>query len=555
MSEATLIKFSVDSQYDRLQSLEKARTDYLKVLDSQKTISEANISIAKALELLREARLIRDEDPQTCPLCEYQPAPTLTNDRIADIDSWNPIKELVEQTKDDFEGAIKGCCKTIEDLQSLRINLIPSNLPGDSVQDIGEIANSDSFKALLAAHSDAEQKLQSFDERTSVALAELEKCDPELSVLEILRNAFSFVPTLKRCAEVYAQHYEKFWEYLNELATTDQDHKARDSWLKIARKRDELVLDIQWEAAKDKSRKELVVCRNLLIAARQKYLERRRIAFNDGIADLWSKLRKDDYSAFSRLLIPEPKGKGMKARFEIKAELKKSKSETHEVHALSVLSESQINAIGIATFVTRSALLGHSVLVFDDPVQSMDDAHFNTFADGVLSHLCDYRFQVIVLTHNDDFAQGVNYWHSDRENRISMEIKHTPKKGIRVNEGNRSVSGLLDMGLAYWGNGEYKTAWTHLRYAIERLYMLIRIKHGRQPFEWRKWKKFAAEKMWKEYVNDFLRSLFPDIARRMPHIVDMTAGGAHIRQAHGYTDYQSAVDVIRDLQCKIEVGD
>lgn len=34
----------------------------------------------------------------------------------------------------------------------------------------------------------------------------------------------------------------------------------------------------------------------------------------------------------------------------------------------------------------------------------------------------------------------------------------------------------------------------------------------------------------------------------------MTGGGAHTRQADGETDFRSAVDVIRDLQRKIEAG-
>ncbi len=554
LGEATFVKFSDRSQSGRLESLEKARTDYLTVLESQKTISEANLSIAKALEVLREAELISDEDPQDCPICNYPPVPTLTQARIAEIDRWNPIRELVERAKARFEAATREYRTTVEDLRSLRKNLVPHDLPEAGVQDIGEIANSGHFKSLLTAHSESEQKLHSFDERTSVALVELEKCDPNLSVHEILREAFSLVPTLQRSAEEYARNYGKFQEYLNELAINDQDYRARDSWLKIAHKRDELILDIQWEAAKDRSREELVVCRSLLMAARHKYLEPRRKAFSDGIDSIWSKLRRDDYSAFSRLLIPEPKGKGMRARFEVKAELK-TKSETHEVHALSVLSESQINAIGIAAFVTRSALLGHNILVFDDPVQSMDDAHFNSFGDAVLSHLCDYGFQVIILTHNDDFDQGMNYFHSDHENRISMEIKHTRNNGISVNEGNRSVSGLLNMGLSYWEDGEYKTAWVCLRTAIERLYVLIRIKHGPQPFEWRKWKRHSAERMWKEYIKGFLLSCLPNIARRMRRIVDMTAGGAHIRPAHDITDFRLAADVIRDLQCKTEVGD
>ena len=209
----------------------------------------------------------------------------------------------------------------------------------------------------------------------SLALAELKECDPELDIRGTLRDVYSLVPTLQRCAEEYARKYGKFQQYLNDLAMSDEDYKARDSWLNIAHNRDELILDIQWEAAKDRAGKELSSCRELLIVARQKYLELRRKAFNEGITGIWSKLRRDEYSTFSELVIPEPRGRGQKARLEVMAKLS-SNSETQEVHALSVLSESQINAIGIAAFVTRSKLLGHKVLVFDDPVQSMDEDHF-----------------------------------------------------------------------------------------------------------------------------------------------------------------------------------
>lgn len=554
IGNSTFVKFSDDSQNGRLQLLEKARTDYLTALESQKDISKANVSIAKALEALRESQLIKDEDPQICPVCEYESVATLTRDRIAKIDSWDPIRVLVEQTKYNFEEAVGECRTAIEDLGSLRRRLVPPSLPDAKIQDIGEIANSDRFVALLSVHTEADRELQTLDRKTSLALTELKQLDPELDFRGTLRDVFSLVSTLQRFAEGYAREYGMFQRYLNKLATSAEDYRARDSWLTIVRNRAELFLDFQWEAAKDKSRKELTVCRDLLKEARQKYLESRREAFNEGITGIWSRLRRDEYSAFGELFIPEPRGKGQKARIEVKAKLN-NKSEMQEVHALNVLSESQVNVIGIAAFVTRSKLLGHNVLVFDDPVQSMDDDHFRSFAGDLLSHLCGSGFQVVVLTHNDDFAELMSLSHSDRERRISMEIRHTPRKGINVSEGHRSVSGRMDMSLAYWERGEYDTAWVHLRYAIERLYMLIRMKRGAQPFEWRKWKGRSSGNMWKEAVEKLVLPHFPDIARRLPAIVFMTGGGAHSRQADGETDFRSAVDVICELQSEIRVGD
>ena len=74
----------------------------------------------------------------------------------------------------------------------------------------------------------------------------------------------------------------------------------------------------------------------------------------------------------------------------------------------------QVNALGIAAFVTRSKLLGHKMLIFDDPVQSMDEEHFKTFAKDVLTHVLSEGFQVIILTHNDVFARDISHCHYDR---------------------------------------------------------------------------------------------------------------------------------------------
>ena len=437
---------------------------------------------------------------------------------------------------------------------SLREHLVPLDLPQLGITDIREIANSDSFGALLETHTEAKQQLQTFDDHLPTALKKLERRDPKLDIRQTLNDAFLHVPTLRLCAQQYARKYAEFEQYLNERAMSDEEFKVRDSWLTIAQNRDELILDILWEAAKDKSRIELDDCRKLLIDVRQKYLESRRQDFSDEMTGIWSILRRDSYSTFSKVFIPEPRGRGQKARLQVKAQLS-SKSVTKEVDALSVLSESQTNAIGIAAFVTRSTLLGHRALVFDDPVQSMDDDHYNSFADGLLSHLRDCGFQVIVLTHNEDFAEAVDCWNSNPNNRIALEIKHTPNKGINVYEGHRSVSGLVSKSLANWNDGEYKPAWTDVRLAIERLFILIRTQHGQKRFNRKKWKKFTAKEMWNDSVKDLVIPVLPHIARQMSAIVDWTAGGAHIKRAEGETNFRWAIDTIRELQCKMDVGD
>jgi wobble nucleotide-excising tRNase len=45
------------------------------------------------------------------------------------------------------------------------------------------------------------------------------------------------------------------------------------------------------------------------------------------------------------------------------------------------------------------------MLLFDDPIQSMDDEHTESFKKTIVKDLLDRGLQVIVLTHMDNFAE------------------------------------------------------------------------------------------------------------------------------------------------------
>ena len=172
------------------------------------------------------------------------------------------------------------------------------------------------------------------------------------------------------------------------------------------------------------AQRDLKLVRESLIDYRQQFLEARRLSFSEGIESVWTSLRDERYSSFSQLHIPPPRGRGFPVRVELKALLDDS-TETKEVDALGVFSESQINALGIAAFVTRAKLLGHRLLIFDDPVQSMDEEHFKTFARDLIPQILGDGFQVILLTHNDTFARDVSHFHHDRTNYVTLSIRHS----------------------------------------------------------------------------------------------------------------------------------
>jgi hypothetical protein len=73
------------------------------------------------------------------------------------------------------------------------------------------------------------------------------------------------------------------------------------------------------------------------------------------------------------------------------------------------LSASQLNCIGLAVYLATCTRNGSPFrfVLFDDPIQSMDDEHTEAFKKEVISKLISDEFQVILLTHMDQFANRV----------------------------------------------------------------------------------------------------------------------------------------------------
>ena len=303
------------------------------------------------------------------------------------------------------------------------------------------------------------------------------------------------------------------------------------------------------------AQKDLENIRRGLMKFRGEYLEGRRVSFSQGMQDVWSCLREDTYSAFSNLHVPEPKGKGFPVVLEVKATLNDG-VETKEIDALKVFSESQVNALGVAAFVTRSRLLEHDLLIFDDPVQSMDDDHFKTFARDVLTPILDEGRQVIIFTHNETFARDVSHWHYERSDYVTLKVRMSQRDGCIVDEGNRRFSERLRNAEKLANEGHLKESWIPVRLAVERLYTLTKIKHGPSNFVPDSWKDQPAEYMWSGGgVGCIITGIDAKAGKRLKEILVMTAGGSHDKGEFGFTDLRGAIKFLRDLGSSLKVSD
>lgn len=550
---------------DIVQSLPALEEDHKAVVSTKKAVEKigtAQILIVQTLEELSKLGvIIETPDNQICPLCEYS-SPTLSSQRVSEIRSWQPIQEAAQEAEQKYSALLEEIKSTVNEIALVRAGLIP-NSPHDSEWSEALLDGiSEPIKESVAECKkvlwDCITNITNFDETIRLLATLLSEDGEPLDIAQLSSQISQLVdslPVVIDKAHEYLDAFSALENVVGKQAREDPDYYLREVWLSLGGSIDSLTSDFLWEQAKKKAQTEIERIRQFLISTRDRLIEARRIAFSDGMTAIWGKLRSDKYSTFSRLFIPPARGKGLPLEIEVKAILDDG-IQKKEVDALRVFSESQINILGIAAFATRSKLIGHRLIVLDDPVQSMDEEHFKTFCSQLLPELIGENGQVIILTHNETFARELSFSWDDKDDDyyVTMSIDHTRKLGCTVEEGSRRVSERLKRADKYVENGDLEKAWLAVRRAVERLYTLIRIKHGEEGFDHLSWRNATAEDMWKQGVKDIVSAKAPDATRRLEEIVAMTAAAAHDKRPYGATDLTNATSFMRQLVPKLRIG-
>ena len=542
------------------QEIRDAWTEYEPVHLAMQAIGENNLAVSRAFTILLDAGTLEHcKDSQTCPLCAYTHVDTLSADRVETIEGWNPIRDAERKAREKLEKAMNPLLALIKNAIEEYDELLPPP-PSESdwekaLKDVGNDLQGVAAEIRSVIGTQAELNLNVTEARTLIGAAvshptNMEQCESFISQCLAALGGFASVPTAARS---YRDAFSAVEVAVAAEASTDASYRLRERIIECIDNTKSICADLLWERAKGVAQKDLQQIRESLMTYRQQFLEARRTSFNDGIEEVWSALRKDRYSSFSQLHIPAPRGRGFPIEIELKA-LLDDRSNQKEVDALRVFSESQVNALGVAAFVTRAKLLGHKILVLDDPVQSMDEEHFKTFARDLIPNVLNQGFQVILLTHNDTFAREVSHFHYDRPDYVTMSIRHSRSEGSIVEEGNRRVAERLALAEHELDHGHFDEAWKYIRFAIERLYTISYAKYGPANFRPESWQHQSAESMWNSGAREIILLRLPDSESRLKDILAMTAGGAHDTQSKGETDIRDSMTFLRKVLNDLKVG-
>ena len=542
------------------QRIRDAWKDYEPTLLAVQAIGDNNLAVSKAFKLLLDAGTIQHgKDSQNCPLCAYKHADTLSGSRIAEIESWNPIRGLERAAGQTLERAMDSLVDVVRRALEEYNELLPSpptesdwdlalQKVGDRLREVVEKLRTILEEQIeLSPHISLGRKLIAAGTQHPTSIEQCESCIRDCTAIV---NGLASIPTIARA---YRDALIAVEATIGAEASKDSEYRLRECLIECFENALSISKDLQWEQAKLLAQRDLEHVRASLIDYRQQFLEARRTSFNTGIESVWTSLRDERYSSFSQLHIPPPRGRGFPIEIELKASLDDSNKKI-EVDALGVFSESQVNALGIAAFVTRAKLLGHRLLIFDDPVQSMDEEHFKTFARDLIPQILDDGFQVVLLTHNYTFARDVSHYHYDRADYVTMSIRNSTRSGSVVDEGNRRVPERLTLAERKLEEGHIEDAWKYIRLAIERLYTIIYVKYGPSKFNPASWQHQTAESMWNSGAGQEIRSRLPDSEERLKDILDMTAGGVHDTPARGETDIRNSLTFLRKALSELKVG-
>jgi hypothetical protein len=551
---------SVDPLVRASEAYVDAMTTYASAREAAADIGESQVAIARAFAVLAGAGLIDDTaDVQVCPICAQDTPPRLNADRRRTVNSWSPVANAVSKAEETARSAAADLLVALRSAYKAAGEVLP-NSPADTKWSIAlaELTEPVATAAASARVIIESEELGAARKRMSALGTTLRDAPVETSTSERVAQEIGAVTAdldmMLAAAVRYAAGFSAAEQAVGTQTTSDPAYAFRAQWLLAVAEADTTASELYWEHAKSRAQKTLEAAREELKSARQHLLETRRVAFSDGMAAVWGTLRKDTHSSFKGLVIPEPTARGFPVEIQVKATLGGGGGAAVDVDALRVFSESQVNVLGIAAYITRAKLLGHRMVVFDDPVQSMDEDHFRTFARGLLEHLLAEGFQVLLLTHNETFDKDVSFVHSDRDDYVTLRIRNSKRDGCQVDEGNRRVTERLAQAERLAEHGDLEQAWVRVRYALERLYTLVRLKHGAPGFEPRTWAHHAADAMWREGVAELVTSRVPDAGPRLRDILALTVGGAHDAPARGVTDLLEATAYIRGLLTPLRIG-
>lgn len=347
---------------------------------------------------------------------------------------------------------------------------------GEAAQDKAR-AWRDSANALRSATTEAEAALKPLE--ASLAALRIDGFDDV--ALASARSAFvaieRAVASVGAAHAAYVRAHAAVVEGVEPALARKTSTEGWSSLLALAAVPEDLLKALREEQAQKATTKELERALKDIDAAIAGVLDAKYDQLGGDVSKWWQLMRPDTTTRFSGL---QRAGSGRRY-IDMKAGLFESDARTKPTairDAVAVFSDSQLNALGLAAFLARSARQRCGFVVLDDPFPGSDGDHRTMFIDKVLPALADEGIQVVLLTHDDRAVVDTQAMYADF-GIDSFEIGLSdPVRGAVVTRTKDDLDVLLSKASGLLGTSPAATeprklAAQHLRDAAERFCKLV----------------------------------------------------------------------------------
>jgi DNA sulfur modification protein DndD len=423
-------------------------------------------------QLYEAVTKVQESGAEQCPACQTPLAQVKVNPfdhANTELKKLEHLSRLQEEAKALQEGIITSLNK----LSGLINTCCASNPENNTLSAVrisdGKTATIDWWKSLLQKSGDESTSLKQLEGQIKL----LEDADKEIDKAANERSAKKI--------------------RLNQLREFDKKAVAlkarRETAGKTKKKSEESIAKFDTENAKliaDAETEKTVVALNKIIATAYATFVQKLNVYKNGlpaqlVADLGEKV-VELYNAFNRndaeheklakIRLPLSQNERLKIAFKMESD--------KYFDALHILSEGHIRCIGLAILTAKNLKENCPLLIFDDPVNAIDDEHRQAIRETLFVDNYFNGKQMIIAIHGEEFFNRTHQCIGKEaaKNAHSYLFSAKQDQHIRVNSLNRPKNYVLAARELY-DSGEYRDSLMSARRAFENLTEAVWYHYGK----------------------------------------------------------------------------
>jgi len=482
-----MVDLDIDEANRLFDELRSAISDYLSnqtaLAAAEKVIEEVSdqlVRLFKAAAAFPEIGDYRDGRRIDCPLCETKEA--LDAERIQLINEVAGKSTTLSELRSEQETLARRRQSVYEALRDHLARCLPRMMSASQLSPV-------SAEVDIASYRTAWRAVLSPISKFLRRVRQYMNSDPETLVTQ------GFVDSFSTHACVTPEAYQSRQEHLRDvLAKIEQafeeallanpDVARANEFLALSREPQAVVACARAWVKHEETRLQLEEALEEMKQLRQDLRGHKLGLISIEVKRWYKTLRPGDCAEFHSLA---PSGKVGRTAYIKFLFGKHPDDQPILMDAISVLSDSQLNALGLAIFAAKNSMGG--LLVLDDPIVSLDIEHSRNFRLEYVKTLLEAGNQVIILTHDSDLFDSLPMPYRNRyEVRMhKLKLRKEPARGVKVTQGMDSVETKLRLAeRALQNPGDENagtTASAYIRQAREGLRRIFAERMLGKPYE------------------------------------------------------------------------